>query len=193
MSAELAGQALDEAGVGRVSSVDRFAAGNSSHAWLAVVDGRPWVVRTPIAGSGRRPSAHAEVLLGRLLPADLSVPRWNVVEVGGTTCTIAPRLAGRPIRSEPQWSEALIADVAEVLGACHSSILGTPSLDRPRRTSHCSGTTSGPTSAIGWRRDCQRVSPSRTQRPGCRLCSPATRRRSARPPIGERTTAEPGQ
>lgn len=96
-------------------SVELLGAGRSSTAWLAGTK----VVRTPIRDSGRRTSSFSESLIGRLLPDELPVPRWEVVEVDGVACTIADRLRGRPIRLGEEWSDRLVADVARVLAATH--------------------------------------------------------------------------
>jgi hypothetical protein len=109
----------------------------SSTAWRVLVDDAPWIIRTPIAASGRRPSARSEVAVGRLLPASLRVPRWRLVVVEETDCTASPELPGRPVDPEWTWSAGFASAVGDVLSSTHGLGSGAtgwgPLVDRDDR------------------------------------------------------------
>ncbi len=114
----LATEAGRRLGADQTVGVEMVAAGMSSTAWRIRLPQGPWIVRTPNAPSGRRPSARSDVLLGALLPAELPVARWELVEIEGIECSAGPVVPGDRIDAGP-WGAGLAGSIAEVLGATH--------------------------------------------------------------------------
>lgn len=118
--AQVARRALELLLIPESGPVTQLARGMSSTAWRADCGGDQWVVRVPIADSGRRLSYRAEASVGAALAeAGHPVVCWETVEVDGVPVSVGPFRSGHPIDPDGRWSDSLAAEVAATLAALH--------------------------------------------------------------------------
>lgn len=99
----------------------KLAAGRTSQAWAVTLGETDWVVRVPIPDSGRVESFRSEATIGRILiDAGHPVADWDVVELEGVRCSVAPRLTGAAIDPTEPWTDDFTAAVAGTLRTLHT-------------------------------------------------------------------------
>lgn len=112
MSMAVASKAIRLAVGERCRGVRPVASGRSSSAWAASSPSGEWIVRVPVADSGRTLSYRSEARIGELLHAlGHPVATWSLVHVDGVLCSVAPLLQGRPVDYgdlfQPEFTAAL--------------------------------------------------------------------------------------
>lgn len=122
MSREIARKAAQFATGESPASVEPFASGRTSDAWLAETSRGSWIVRIPVAQSGRRVTYRAEAVIGaQLTQRGHPVADWTIIEITrGRPSSVARLLPGSPVDYETRWTPEFARALALVLGDLHA-------------------------------------------------------------------------